>query len=283
MTRAPFATGRPRSEMRRETVIALHCSGATGKEWQALGDALGDDFALATPEQYGTPATGPWPGEHRFALADEAAAVLGLIDAAGSPIHLVGHSYGGGLALSVAAARPERVASVALYEPSAFHLLGQLGPEGGAALAEITALARGCAEAVASGDQRGGVRRFVDYWNGPGAFDALRPDLQRALTRWAPKAPLDFQALLEERRPLSAYRALAMPALLLRGEAAPRPTRLIAERLAETLPDARLTVLAGAGHMGPLTHAVGVAGLIAAHIRTAAGCAEAPRRLARAG
>ena len=66
---------------------------------------------------------------------------------------------------------------------------------------------------------------------------------------------LDFQALIEDPTPASAYRALEFPVRILRGEHAPMPTRVIAEDLSRLLPNSRLIVIAGAGHMGPLTHA----------------------------
>ena len=46
----------------------------------------------------------------------------------------------------------------------------------------------------------------------------------------------------------------------------PSPTRVIAEGLAELLPASRLVDIAGAGHMGPLTHAPEVSALIVRHI-----------------
>jgi len=57
--------------------------------------------------------------------------------------------------------------------------------------------------------------------------------------------------------------------LILRGEHAPTPTRVISESLPELLPDSRLGVVGGAGHMGPLTNASEVAALIAGHIGAA--------------
>jgi pimeloyl-ACP methyl ester carboxylesterase len=62
---------------------------------------------------------------------------------------------------------------------------------------------------------------------------------------------------------------LEFPVLVLRGERAPTPTRLIAERLTGLLPASRLVVIAGAGHMGPLTHASEVSAAIAWHIEEA--------------
>ena len=63
------------------------------------------------------------------------------------------------------------------------------------------------------GDYRGAAARFINYWGGPGAWEALRPSVQDALTRWAPKAPLDFHALIEEPTPASAYAVLRFPVL----------------------------------------------------------------------
>ena len=78
---------------------------------------------------------------------------------------------------------------------------------GGEAYAEIAAVARRTCESVVTGDYRGGVAGFVDYWNGPGAWNAMRPAAQKALIRWAPKGPLDFRALLDDPTHRSANRA----------------------------------------------------------------------------
>lgn len=250
-------------------VIALHCSGAGAGQWKKLDEALGPTYQVIAPEHYGCEQAGPWVGTHAFTLADEAARTIDIIDQSDRKVHLVGHSYGGGVALHVALARPGRVTSLALYEPSAFHLLKAMGDRAAAAFGEIVDITRRTGQGVIAGDYAGAAAAFVDYWSGPGAWGSLKPSVQAALVRWVPKAPLDFRALMEEPTTLTAYAGLRMPVLVMRGEHAPPPTRKIAEALPGMLPHADLAVVDGAGHMGPLTHGTVVSEMIAAHIRAA--------------
>jgi len=250
----------------RGPVIALHCSGAGAGQWSDLAKTLGGRYEVLAPEHYGCESTGPWTGEHPFTLADEAARSIALIDNSEENVHLVGHSYGGSVALHVALARPDRIASMALYEPTAFHLLRHMGEPGAEAYAEIAGLAWRLCDRVMSGDYRAAAAAFVDYWNGPGTWQTTHPMVQSRLIRWAPKGPLDFRALIEDPTPQRAYQSLNFPVLTLRGGHAPTPTRVIADGLSNLLPEARLMVINGAGHMGPLTHAAAVSALIERHI-----------------
>jgi len=253
-----------------ERVLALHCSGADHRQWRKLRSALEPNFEPITPDFFGCESTGPWHGARPFSLAEEAAPIIELIDSLDGPVHLVGHSYGGGVALKVAVERPWAIRSITLYEPSAFHILKQLGDRSTAEFSEIRALADDLGRGILQGAYEAAAQRFVDYWNGAGAWRDLRAEVKMALLRWLPKAPLDFAALIEEPTPASSYRALNCPMLLLRGEHAPQPSRLIVHQLARLAPRARTEIVLGAGHMGPMSHAVEVAGRIASHIRLAA-------------
>ena len=195
-------------------------------------------FVLFAPEHFGCDGSALAGGARLHDRRRSGADALRSSIRAKQQVHLVGHSYGGGVALYVALQRPNRIASLTLYEPSAFHLLPQFGAEGRRAHAEISQVAQEPTDRIVAGDCRGGAAHFIDYWNGAGAFDAMSPRVQAALTRWAPKIPLDFRALMQVTAPLDAYAALTCPVLLLRGEHAPTPTRLIAEALADVLPRA---------------------------------------------
>jgi pimeloyl-ACP methyl ester carboxylesterase len=252
----------------RSPVIALHCSGGSGKQWWHLSHALQRRFMVTAPDLIGCGENTHWRGEGPFHLSDEAAAVVRIIDACDTPVHLVGHSYGGAVALRVAVERPNRIASVSLYEPTAFHVLKAVGPDGWDALSEIRSVAMEITRGIATGDYRAAARRFVDYWNGASTWDGLKPEAQADLMHWVPKAALDFHALIEERMPLEAYRRLRVPMLLMRGEHSPIPVQLVVQKLAHVCKPQAVKVIAGAGHMGPFTHSEIVNRVILDHVLT---------------
>ena len=253
-----------------ETVLLLHATASSGAQWQSLSETLRSGYRVLAPDLYGYGETDPWPGHGPFALAEEAAlADAVLADAGQGPIHLVGHSYGGAVALRFAMQQPERLRSLVLIEPVAFHLLRDeaLGPANRHLFSEVMEVADLVSSAAASGDYRSAMARFVDYWNGDGAWMRTKPELQAALARRTPKVALDFWATMTESTPRTAYRRIAVPTLVLRGARSPRPTRRIAELVAESLPESRLQTIDGAGHMLPLSHKEAVNAAVAEHLR----------------
>jgi pimeloyl-ACP methyl ester carboxylesterase len=250
----------------RPTVIALHCSGGSGRQWRELAETLGDRVTLVAPDLYGCGMHGHWSGERAFTLADEAAVTVACIDAEAAPVHLVGHSQGAAVALRAVCMRPTRVASLTLYEPTAFHVLKSMGAPGLAALAEIRALVADIDRGVLTGAYVAAMQRFIDYWCGAGTWDALKPQARAEIVRYAPKCCLDFRASIDERTPLAAFGRLRIPTLLLCGEHAPAPTALIVRKLATVMRSVVADDVAGAGHMGPFTHAAAVNAAIMRHI-----------------
>jgi pimeloyl-ACP methyl ester carboxylesterase len=209
---------------------------------------------------------GDWTGEHAFTLSDEAAQIVELVDYIGRPVHLVGHSYGGAVALRVARERASRIASLVLYEPVAFHVLRTASPGENEALAEIRSLAAEIGTAVLAGSYREAAKQFVTYWNGAASWAELDEEVRQNLIRYIPKATLEFRATILERTPLAAYRYFNFPVLLLEGEHTSPGMRMIVRQLARAMKFASPRICPGAGHMGPVTHAEAVGALIAGFI-----------------
>ena len=250
-------------------MVLLHSSMASKAQWRALLACLEPDWRVLAIDLYGYGDAPQAPASPAFGLADEARRVLSILDErlpVGTPWHLIGHSYGGGVALRVAHARPAAVRSVALYEPTAFHLVSS---EFTADLAEVKAVAR-LASTHVPANQVASTGRFLDFWNGPGYFDQLPVSRREQFARLLPKVALDFQGLFGDPLTAQDHAPLGVPVTLIGGRHSPRCAHRVIEALAEVWPQAD-TRWVQAGHMGPLTHAEQVNPLLVSHLQAATG------------
>jgi len=249
-----------------EPVVLVHCSAASGREWDSLGTLLSGEYRKLVPDQWGCGESPAWMGQSAFALAHEAAPIIALIERVGQPVHLIGHSYGGGVALRIAREHPEKIRTLTLIEPSCFHILRNGEAEAEVLLEEISGVAGRITAAFISGGYWSGMASFVDYWNGAGTWEAMSMKARLKATQRLSKVALDFHALFEEPARAEDYAGLAMPTLLLVGERSPGPSRKIVAMLSAAMPNARVERIAGAGHMSPFTHADDVNRRILAHL-----------------
>jgi pimeloyl-ACP methyl ester carboxylesterase len=103
--------------MARPRILFVHGSVANGDETWAAQQPLGDRFELVVPNRRGFP---PNPDVEAVDFEDEAR----WLDASITPgTHLVGHSYGGVIALYAAAWSADRVASLTVIEPPALAIV----------------------------------------------------------------------------------------------------------------------------------------------------------------
>jgi pimeloyl-ACP methyl ester carboxylesterase len=249
---------------RGETVVLLHSSASSSAQWRELIGRLSERYRVIAPDLHGYGRSSAWTGRGPFRLEHEANIVAALIGRAGAPAHLVGHSFGGAVALHVARTRPDLLSSLTVIEPVAFHLLRQHDV---VSLVQIMAVANSVANALACGDYFAGMERFVDYWSGPGAWQAIPADKRAGLAARLAKVALDFEATLNEPATLAQFRDVAVPTLVMHGTQSPCPTRSICRLLMQALPDAESAAIEGAGHMAPLTHRDRVNDLIATRLK----------------
>lgn len=249
-----------------QAVVLLHGSACSSAQWRALARNLEGRCRVLAPDFYGSGETEAWPGRGPLSLSDEAALVHSLIESCGQPVHLVGHSYGGAVALRVAQEQPERLRSLTLIEPVAFHVLRDGGPWESELLEEVTELAAEVGAAAISGDYWGGMERFVDYWNGAGAWSRTRLQSRLAMSRSVGRVAANFHATLNEQSQIHEYRQLSVPTTILCGVESSWVTYAIAELLAANLPAARIRLIDEAGHSLPLSHPESVEAAILDHI-----------------
>ncbi len=246
-------------------ILALHSSGASGQQWRRLRETLGARVAVATPDFHDHGAGPAWEGDALDIVAADTAVALRALDALGRPAHVIGHSYGGAIALQVARARPRLVRTLTVYEPVAFDVLLGHDPRHVAA-AVIVAVGEAIARRTARGDATAAAALFVSYWSGESAWDAMNERARATLALRMPAIAAHFQSLFANRTPVAALGAITCPVLLATGRAAHAPVRRIAELLTNWLPDVSHARLCDAGHMGPLTHRDAFLELVAAFL-----------------
>jgi pimeloyl-ACP methyl ester carboxylesterase len=248
-----------------DIVALLHCSGSSAAQWHELAALLNNRFALIAPDQFGCGGTDAWAGRQPIRMADHARLAAEVIRRQGRPVHLVGHSFGGAVALRLALDDPRLLRSLTLIEPVAFQLLREGGAEDALLFAEIRGLAGAVFESTLNGHGHAGMRRFVDYWNGEGAWARLPAATQDRLASQVGGIAANFSCVFADGTRAADYRRIAVPTLLLRGSESPRSVARVADRVAAALPHAEQRTIAGAGHMLPLTHAAIVAAAVTEH------------------
>ncbi len=241
-----------------EGVVCIHSNASSSSQFRSLLERLAPRYRAYAPDGYGAGKGPPWPSDRTLTLRDEVALLEPVLALAGSPLCLVGHSYGGAVALMAALAAPERVRALVLYEPTLFSLLLQQGAWGQEAASGIRAAVAAAAQALSAGHALAAGRSFIDYWMGAGSFAAMPPARQAAVAEATRNVRGWAQALTSEPTPLQAFAALRMPVLLMVGSATTASARGVAQLLTQSLPQVTLREFAGLGHMGPVTHPAAV-------------------------
>ena len=228
--------------------------------WQPLVERLETRYRVVAPDLIGYGQSTPW----RDGLqATDYDLVATFAHELGTPLHVIGHSYGGALALRAALARGSRVTSLALVEPAAFLMLDASADR--AAFGEIEAVASRHLELVAAGDLDACAAHFMGYWIGAETWAGMAPETRARLTATMPKIASEFRLLFRDRDRYDARR-VRVPTLLVRGTRTTLAARAVVDRLAATLPNVDLVEVANAGHMLPVTHAARVNAAIETHL-----------------
>jgi pimeloyl-ACP methyl ester carboxylesterase len=101
-------------------VVALHGIGRSLEDWTEQQELLRDRFRVYSVDMAGFGKSDPLPGKH--SLESLAGFVADFLDAVGEtrPVHLVGNSLGGAVAMQLSVRAPERVRSLVLVSSAGF-------------------------------------------------------------------------------------------------------------------------------------------------------------------
>lgn len=232
-------------------IVLLHGFTGSAGAWRGLAASLAGEYEAIAPDLIGH-GRSPAPAEpDRYRMERAADELVALLRARGhGRAAWLGYSLGGRVALHVAVRHPEAVAALVLE-----------GASPGIADAGERAARVRSDEALAERIERDGVEAFVDEWERVPLFAtqlALPAETRAALravrvshaARGLARSLRGMGAGAQE--PLQGRLAeVRAPALLLAGELDAKYAALAGE-MARTMPNATMSLIAGAGHAAHL-------------------------------
>ena len=251
----------------RPLVILLHSSAGSSRQWDSLATLLEPRFRVLAIDLHGHGQRPAWAGTGSMTLADEAHLALAPLLAEDGSAHVVGHSYGGAVALRLASMAPQAVRSVLVYEPVLFRWAfddAATQREVGRDFLDGVDTIGVCLD---RGDRHGAGRRFIDFWSGKGTWAAMPPGPQQKVADRMPAVFAQFDTLFHEPLAPEQLARMEVPMSFLSGADTVAVTRRIAAAARAALPRAGHAALAGMGHMGPITHAARVNERIVEHLQ----------------
>lgn len=237
------------------TVVFVHGAFSDHRNWDAQRAEVSKHYRfIALDQRYF--GTAPWADNAtKYSLANHANDLAAFIQQLDSgPVHVVGWSYGGAIALVLATKRPDLVRSLFLNEPSLGSIISD--PADQKTLAEER---KGLAPAVAASkanDQAQSLQLFADWVNNqPGSFAALPVAMRNVHLENARTLPAHFASPPPPAISCSQLGQIKVPVVVAKGQQSRPFFTVLADTTQRCIPGARIIVTPNAGHMAPAQNA----------------------------
>ncbi len=244
------------------TVLFVPSSYSTPAAWKPVQRLLPPHWHCVATSLCGYGQTAETRSAGDSGMEHELRAVMSVARDSPGPLHLVGHSFGGTVALALALSGQIEVASLALFEANPLDLLR-------ADHAELHAATLGMSQAfetaVLSGE-RDAAARIIDFWGGAGAFAAMPAAVQDYCQQTDAANVLDWHCDFAYTITPAQLNRFNVPVLVVRGAHANPAMVAMTEVLATHLPQVQPLVVAGASHFLISTHPQDCAALLGAHL-----------------
>lgn len=247
-------------------VLALHCSLAHAGAWAGLAERLAGVTVTAT-DQVGHGRAADWDGfTDLHGEVTRSSIAMAEVLGDGGPVDLMGHSFGGTVALRMALERPDLVRSLTLVEPVIFAAARSVDHP---AYAPFRQDHLAFAALVEAGLRREAAAMFHGLWGTGDSFADLPERTQTYMTARIHFIVAQNPVLLDDAAGLLRYlglESLGIPVLLIDGALSPPIIDAVQSELMRRLPMAQRLTVPGAGHMVSITHPAAVAPIVQAHL-----------------
>ena len=219
-------------------LVLVHGAAADHSRWNPVLPALEERFTVYAIDRRGRGGSGD---AEDYSVEKEFEDVTAVVDSLGEPVNLLGHSYGGFLALE-AALLCRNVRKLVLYDPGIEVGGEEIYPH------EVVERMEAMLEA---GDRDAVVETTMREVAGltPEVIEYMRAQpIWQARVDAAHTIPRELRAVKAYGFDPERFGDLVTPALLLAGGDSPVALRKAAEAVDAALPDSRIVVMDGQGH-----------------------------------
>ena len=238
-----------------EPIVFVHGAPHDLRAWEPVREEVAKKYRfIAYTQRY--LGTEPWPDEGKnFSIATHADDLGKFITSLNAgPVHLVGWSHGGLVAVTSALSDPSLVRSLILYEATVISVLPAESPEGKIAREDRAKMTGPFVAAAKAGDFVKAAKLVQEavYQLRPGEFDSLPEDWQTVLLDNARVVPLLLAAPPPPAITCDMLKDFTRPTLVMRGEKTLAFYALISEAITKCVPGAQQVILQNVNHDGPV-------------------------------
>lgn len=166
-------------------------------------------------------------------------------------IHLIGHSYGGVVALAAAMNSDIPVKKLTLFEPVDVRVLPVFGDPD--ALDAVTEFVASYINAI-NNNEKHACARVIDFWGGSGSYAAIPEFIQEAMEPMTKNNIRHWDICKSESPRLIDYQSITFPVQLVHGDRSNPIAKLISSSLNENIPASTLNIIQGASHFMVTSH-----------------------------
>jgi pimeloyl-ACP methyl ester carboxylesterase len=247
------------------TLVLVPGSCSTGAAWRPVIDALNGGFRCVTTSLPGYGATLERRTQQDTTIAHEAEVLEAVVRKAGGPVHLVGHSFGGLIGLSVALRKQVDLASLVILEAPAPEILRE------ARELEHYDSFRRMTDAYFADFESGNVEAIatmIDFYGGAGTFASWPPKVRAYAVKTTPVNIVDWATAYGFPLPAIQLATVKIPVLVVRGQRSHPAAKRVNALLSEFLGKSSLITLDGAAHFMISTHPRVISSLIEQHVKS---------------
>ena len=242
------------SQLNSFPMVFIHGSFANAKSWRRIVDFIKNTNTCVTvdlpghggqqdPNDFDNPSLHPEFDTISSNITDHPECEKG--------IHLIGHSYGGVVALAAAMNLDIPVKKLTLFEPVDVRVLPVFAQT--TAYEEVVQFVEEYRLAVKNNEKHA-CSRVIDFWGGPGSYAAIPKFIQDTMEPMTPNNIRHWDICKSEAPVLEDYQKINFPVHLVHGSCSNPIAKLISISLNENIPKSDLTVIQGASHFMITTH-----------------------------